>query len=208
MADILVVDDEVTIREPLRGLIESLGHSVTEAGDGLEALTLLTQRDFDLVLTDVMMPRMNGFQLLERALPYLRERTPMLILSSMADEEGVEAAMFAGAFDYMLKPCDPDRAERILSDALTQRRAWLERLGPYRAKGAPVPASVLLDRPVAAERVQAKIPLSGASALKPRRGVISVPDPKAQTHAHTPPGEPGGVWQRLRALFGGKQKAA
>ncbi len=145
MADILVVDDEVTIREPLRGFLESLGHGVTEAEDGLDALTRLTERDFDLVITDVMMPKMNGFQFLERALPHLQERTPILILSSMDDDDGVEAAIFAGAFDYLLKPCEQERAERIIGDALSQRRAWVARLGPYRSKDAPVPRSVLSE---------------------------------------------------------------
>ena len=202
MADILVVDDEATIREPLAAFLQNLGHTVTEASDGLDGLTRLTERDFDLVITDVMMPRMNGFQLLERALPHLQDRTPMLILSSMDDEEGVQAAIFAGAFDYLLKPCEPERAERIIGDALAQRREWLQRLGPYRAKGAPVPKEVLKENPVPKEKVPQNVPLSGKIALKKRAGVVSVNAPGAKQGSSSDEPARGGLLGRLKGLFG------
>ena len=202
MADILVVDDEATIREPLAAFLQNLGHTVIEAADGIDALTRLTERDFDLVVTDVMMPRMNGFQLLERALPHLQERTPMLILSSMDDEEGVQAAIFAGAFDYLLKPCDPERAERIIGDALAQRREWLQRLGPYRTKGAVVPKEVLTEKPVPADKVPKNVPLSGKIALQKRAGVVSVNAPGSERGAAKKESTNGGLLGRLKGLFG------
>lgn len=208
MADILVVDDEATIREPLADFLQNLGHEVTEAADGLDALTRLTERDFDLVLTDVMMPRMNGFQLLERALPHLAERTPMLILSSMDDEEGVQTAIFAGAFDYLLKPCDPERAERIIGDALAQRREWVRRQGPYRVKGPAVPKEVLTDDALPAEKVPTNVPLSGKVALKQRPGVVSVRAPGSDRAETASGAEAKGLIGRLLGLFGRKPDAA
>lgn len=210
MPHILVVDDEVSIREPLRGFLESLGHEVTEATNGLEALTLLTQRDFDLVITDVMMPKMNGFQLLERALPHVGERIPMLVLTSMADESGVEAAIFAGAFDYLLKPCEPDRAEMILLEALKQREQWLARMSPYERQSPPIPAHVLETQKVPTEKAPKVVPPSGKSALRRSAGVVQVARPPDAGRSSEPAQEPRptGLLGRLKGLFGKRSDAA
>jgi CheY-like chemotaxis protein len=66
LATILVVDDEVSIRQALRRFIEVKKHSVLEAGDGIEALEVLSESDVDAAIVDLMMPRMDGLELLSR----------------------------------------------------------------------------------------------------------------------------------------------
>ncbi len=66
MAKILVVDDEEQMRRVLRRFLETEGHNVLDAGDGVEALALLEQESADLVITDLGMPVMDGFELLRR----------------------------------------------------------------------------------------------------------------------------------------------
>lgn len=207
MPDILVVDDEVTIREPLRAFLERLGHDVTECEDGLAALTMLTQRDFDMVITDVMMPRMNGFQFLERALPHVGDRLPILMLTSMDDEAGVEAAIFAGAFDYLLKPCEPDRAEAVINQALAQRRDAMAKLGPGR-RGPPVPVEALEAAKLSPEAAPKVVPPSGRNAFKQRKGVIQVARPPSSERRAAEADRPAGLLGRLKGLFGRGDNAA
>lgn len=66
MATILVVDDEISIRQALRRYLEALGHTVLEAGDGVDALAVLKEKAVDLAFVDLMMPRMDGLGLLSR----------------------------------------------------------------------------------------------------------------------------------------------
>ncbi|HVS52137.1 MAG TPA: PAS domain S-box protein [Opitutaceae bacterium] len=115
---ILVVDDEVAVREALRRLLERNGYRVITAGDGLEALErfLARRADVHVVLTDVMMPRMNGVALardLRRLAPELR-----IIAATGLDEEGNrEELARLGVVDLILKPCD---AKQVL-DVLERR---------------------------------------------------------------------------------------
>ena len=120
MAHILVVDDEPAIREVLEGTLEMMGHSVGTAASGVEALALFESESFDLVLSDVMMPDMNGFDLLAELQLRTHGRVPFVILSSHDDPESVEAAMFAGAFDYLQKPFQPAQVAAVLARALGQ----------------------------------------------------------------------------------------
>ena len=122
MAHILVVDDEAPIREVLEGMLEILGHQVTLAGNGIEALACFDDGTYDLVLSDVMMPDMNGFDLLAELQLRTQGRVPVVILSSHDDPDDVEAAIFAGAFDYLCKPFDPKRVAQVLTRALGENQ--------------------------------------------------------------------------------------
>ena len=66
MATVLIVDDEAQVREVLRRMVEAHGHSVLEAGDGVEALEKLGEHGVDLAIVDLMMPRMDGLELMGR----------------------------------------------------------------------------------------------------------------------------------------------
>lgn len=102
---ILVVDDEMSIRETIKDLLETTGYEVKTAGSGTEAHQLLKQFRADAVICDVMMPGMDGIELLEkvRSLPALAS-IPFLFLSAKTNAESVRKAMNLGADDYLMKP--------------------------------------------------------------------------------------------------------
>ena len=101
---LLVVDDALTVRELQRTILERAGFDVKVAGDGIEALAHLDNEEFDLVLTDVEMPRMDGFALTEhiRAHPSL-SNLAVLILTSLASDTDRRRGMDAGADGYIVK---------------------------------------------------------------------------------------------------------
>lgn len=207
MARILLVDDEPSVREALGGLVELLGHECVCAADGLEALEHLHTCDFDAVLSDVLMPRMNGFQLLERILPYIGERLPFVILSSVRTEAEIRDALFAGAFDYLTKPCDIEDVEAVLERALAHRR---KHRGPRRLRGGPVPAEALHVDPAAVEAAS-DIPIrSGIPVFRQDPKILSIAPPDEGAEAAAPPAsdeEPAaGLSALVRRLFGGRPK--
>lgn len=120
MAHILIVDDEPEVREVLAEMLTVMGHEVTKAGSGREALECFDPACHDLIVSDVMMPDMNGFDLLRALEPRLRDRIPFVILSNHDDPDSVAAAIYAGAFDYLIKPFLPadvaETVERALSE--------------------------------------------------------------------------------------------
>jgi two-component system chemotaxis sensor kinase CheA len=101
---ILVVDDALTVRELQRSILERAGFDVRVATDGLDALSKLAESPSDLILTDVEMPHMDGFELTEavRAHPSLAN-IPILILSSRASEADRVRGLDAGADGYIIK---------------------------------------------------------------------------------------------------------
>jgi two-component system chemotaxis sensor kinase CheA len=101
-ARILVVDDALTIRELQRSILERAGYEVTTAADGEDALRRLTEHPPDLVLTDIEMPRMDGFALTE-AIRARDDATPVLILTSRAGEADRRRGLEAGADGYLVK---------------------------------------------------------------------------------------------------------
>lgn len=103
-ARLLVVDDALTVRELQRSILERGGYEVVTASDGVEAMAILAEGTVDLVLTDVEMPRMDGFALTEaiRAHP-ARGNVPVLILTSRSSDEDRQRGMEAGADGYIVK---------------------------------------------------------------------------------------------------------
>jgi two-component system, chemotaxis family, sensor kinase CheA len=102
---VLVVDDQFTVRELQRSILEAAGYRVVTAGDGREALgELARDTDIDLVATDVQMPEMDGFALLEaiRALPE-RGDMPVVIVTSQGGEEQRRRGAELGADGYVIK---------------------------------------------------------------------------------------------------------
>ena len=120
MAQILIVDDEPDVRDVLAAILGMHGHDVTEAERGLDALDKFDPTIHELVVSDVMMPDMNGFELLTELGPRLGDRIPFLILSSHDDPDGVEAAIYAGAFDYHTKPFIPAKVAEVVGRALAE----------------------------------------------------------------------------------------
>lgn len=105
MYRLLIVDDESKIREVLREYAEFEGYSVTEASDGMEAVILCRENDFDLVVMDIMMPKLDGFS----AVKEIRKikNTPVLMLSARGEEYDKLFGFELGADDYVVKPFSP-----------------------------------------------------------------------------------------------------
>jgi DNA-binding response OmpR family regulator len=106
-ATILVVDDEPNLVEYIRQTLDRAGYQVLAAGDGLQALEVLETHSVDLILTDIAMPRMNGYQLHERVIENPSWVTiPFLFLSALADDSNIRYGKELGVDDYLTKPFD------------------------------------------------------------------------------------------------------
>ena len=105
---ILTVDDAATMRKMIAFTLKGAGHEVLEAGDGVEALTLLKTRSADLVITDVNMPNMDGITFVTEAkkLPAYKF-TPVIMLTTESGEEKKKAGQAAGAKAWVVKPFQP-----------------------------------------------------------------------------------------------------
>jgi two-component system chemotaxis response regulator CheY len=108
MMRILAVDDSASMREMVRIALTGAGFDVTAAIDGHDALSIARQMDFDLVLSDVNMPRMDGISLIRalRAETAYRH-TPILMLTTESSSERKRAGKEAGATGWIVKPFDP-----------------------------------------------------------------------------------------------------
>lgn len=102
-ARILVVDDEAGVRDLLTDALHMQGYTVVSAPDGLEALNLLRRDRFDLVISDVNMPKLDGFELLAK-LRGNGDATPMLLLTARDTRQDITHGLREGADDYLTKP--------------------------------------------------------------------------------------------------------
>lgn len=121
---ILIVDDEKEIRELLRLYIEKEGYSVAQASNGLEALRQTDSAQIDLAVIDIMMPELDGYQLIKA----LRERgdIPIIVLSAKTENHEKILGLDLGADDYVTKPFDP-------LEVIARIRARLRRHGAHNA---------------------------------------------------------------------------
>ncbi|MCL2299009.1 MAG: response regulator transcription factor [Firmicutes bacterium] len=121
MYQILFVDDETAIREGFAEYAGFLGHEVTQARDGMEAVALCRQRDFDVVVLDIMMPRMDGFTACKEI---RREKDiPVLMLSARGEEYDKLHGFDLGIDDYVTKPFSPKEVIARLNVIVQRRRA-------------------------------------------------------------------------------------
>jgi two-component system response regulator ResD len=103
---LLVVDDEWNMRNLLRIYLTKSGFQVTEANNGTEALKLIEQTSFDLILLDVMMPDMDGWEVCKKI--RLASQTPILMLTARTETKDKVHGLNLGADDYLVKPFEPD----------------------------------------------------------------------------------------------------
>jgi len=113
---VLVVDDEESMRHLLSVILTGRGYEVRAVSNGEDALRELSARDYDLVLSDVRMPRMDGLVLLRRALELHPELT-FIVMSAYGTHDTAIEAMKAGAYDYVSKPFKPDEVVLVLRKA-------------------------------------------------------------------------------------------
>lgn len=138
---LLLVDDHELVRSGLRLLLESsLGHSVTEATSGEQALDIVRSERFDLVLLDVRMPGKDGLWTLERLRTHAPD-VPVLMLSTYDDEESVRGSLERGAAGYVLKEAGVAQVAEAIGIAVERRGVYLHPLAAervvwrHRAKG-------------------------------------------------------------------------
>lgn len=117
---VLIIDDKESM---LSLLAKVLGehHDVTAAGDGVKALALLAEREFDVVLTDIRMPGASGFEVLD-AVKMKWPRTQVVMMTAYASVPSAVDAMKKGAYDYLQKPFDPDDVALVVARALEPKR--------------------------------------------------------------------------------------
>ncbi len=131
---ILAVDDNVSNRDLLCRRLTHEGHEVTAAGSGLEALAILEEGGFDLVLLDLLMPDMNGIEVLERLKSDERWRSiPVIMISGLSEMEAVIRCIEAGADDYLPKPFNVVLL-RARINACLERKRWHDREREYLAR--------------------------------------------------------------------------
>lgn len=117
MSNLLIVDDELGMRQFLTHLFQRDGHSVRIADSGREAMTLLREEPVDLIISDVRMPDMGGIELL-RAARELLPRVEVVMMTAFANVETAREAFLLGAYDFVQKPFDNDLLKEIVARAL------------------------------------------------------------------------------------------
>ncbi len=165
---LLVVDDNDSDRELLAWLARRFGHQVSMVSDGFEAIELLRQQPFDLVLLDVVMPEMTGFDVLEEVKndEHLRH-IPVIVVSALDGVEWVAQCIEAGAEDYLAKPLDPVILRARINASLEKKRlrdleiVYLEQIGQEKKRSDEL-LHVILPGEVVAE-------LKATNAVRPKR---------------------------------------
>src|SRR6185369_9610813 len=119
---ILVVDDNEMNRDILMRHLERQGHQVSESDSGGRALQILLEQTFDLVLLDILMPGLNGYQVLEKMKtdPHLRE-IPVIMISALDETDSVAQCIALGAEDYLPKSFDPILLKARISACLNKK---------------------------------------------------------------------------------------
>ena len=121
--NILVIDDDTSLRRTIRMSLEVLGHQAVEARDGPEALDLLAHRPFEMALLDLRLAQEQGLDLLPRLLS-VAPGLQVVIVTAYATIETAVEAMRRGAFDYLPKPFTPDQLRMVLERI--ERMRWLQ----------------------------------------------------------------------------------
>lgn len=121
MGSLLIVDDEIETMNPLCDLLSGWEHEVIGFTSGKQALETLRNRDFDLLLTDLVMPEMSGIELIQSALQ-IRPLLVCIVITGQGTIQTAVEAMKTGAFDYVLKPLEFKTLRQILLRAMAVRR--------------------------------------------------------------------------------------
>jgi DNA-binding response OmpR family regulator len=142
---ILVVDDEPNLRSSIRHTLEMVGYLVLTASDGEQALALLQSHPVDLILADIAMPGMNGYQLYER----VRENpqwmaVPFIFLTARAMDSDIRYGKELGADDYLVKPIGPQDLLATIRGKLRRGRQIAQQLADSASLSASEPRSVVV----------------------------------------------------------------
>ena len=127
MAKILIIEDEKAIRNVLSNIVieEDKNHEVDTAENGLDGFKMLTQNTYDLVLCDIKMPKMDGIELLEKAIA-IQPDLPIVMISGHGDLETAVESIKKGAFDYISKPPDLNRLLHTIRNGLDRKSLMVQ----------------------------------------------------------------------------------
>src|SRR5450631_2501168 len=117
MPSILIIDDEKSIRKTLNEILSFEGYKIDEAADGEEGLKKFKEKNFDIVLCDIKMPKLDGIEFLEKARE-INDEVPIIIISGHGNIETAVEAVKKGAYDYISKPPDLNRMLITLRNAM------------------------------------------------------------------------------------------
>jgi len=127
LSKILVVDDELSMREFLEILLQKEGHQIESAASGKEGLERIESEKFDLIICDIMMPRISGMEILKRARD-LDKNAMVIMITAYASPENAVEAMKIGAYDYITKPFQVDEIKLVVNKALEKTQLMEENL--------------------------------------------------------------------------------
>lgn len=127
MYKILVADDEQKIREVIKEYAEYEGHTVYEAVDGMQAVDMAKEQDFDIIIMDVMMPRLDGFSACKEIRKF--KNTPILMLSARTEEYDKLFGFEMGVDDYVVKPFSPKEVLARINAIIKRNKSRNEPVG-------------------------------------------------------------------------------
>jgi two-component system, NtrC family, nitrogen regulation response regulator NtrX len=125
MSNILIIDDEKAIRKTLSEILSYEGYKIDEAGDGEEGLKKLKEKEFDVVLCDIKMPKVDGLEFLEKSRE-INADTPIIMISGHGTIETAVEAVKKGAYDYISKPPDLNRLLITIRNAMDKNQLVAE----------------------------------------------------------------------------------
>jgi len=159
---LLVVDDEANIRRILEISFEKVGYEVVSAGSSLEALKVLREREVDLALSDVTMPGMNGYQLLQEIRKF-HPKIPVVMMTAFGTIPDAIQAIRDGATEYITKPFDLDSLKKIVAGVIREK-----------VKSDPTRNSVRIDSgPIAASEAMIQV-FDLATQVAPSRATVMI----------------------------------
>jgi two-component system response regulator PilR (NtrC family) len=122
---ILLVDDDIEFGKAMKRMFEKAGYAITLAGDGREALERLSEGTFDVIISDLRMPNVDGTELMEE-ISRLKLETPVVFLTAFGEVESYMDVMNLGAFEYLHKPVRKKDILNVVQKAIEQKG----KLGP------------------------------------------------------------------------------
>ena len=130
---ILVVDDELIVRESMGNWLKEDGYLVETSENGMDALEKIKLKNIDLAIVDIKMPGMDGIELLQKS-KKIEPDLPVLVMTAYASVDTAVQAMKEGAFDYIVKPFNPENVSQVIDRALKFKKLekeilWLKKLG-------------------------------------------------------------------------------